>query len=127
MHTTGSRHQCQKIVRRCEGSDGQLPILLGRQREHAVCNASAARRVTMRLVAGTLLLPMFAAGCLGPQGATECNGPNCGPCIDGQCGPNFDLGFPIPSGPQPVFGTTVSAATPPKPLSGGTLLMLPNL
>lgn len=37
---------------------------------------------------------------------------------------NFDMGFPGFVGPQPTFGPTVSAATPPPALSGGTLLML---
>src|SRR6202012_5489980 len=40
-----------------------------------------------------------------------------GPFVDG------DGGFPF-VGPQPRFGPTVSAPTPPPALSGGTLVML---
>jgi mono/diheme cytochrome c family protein len=43
----------------------------------------------------------------------------------GQPGFSIDMGFGGGFvGPQPTFGPTVSAATPPPPLSGGTLLML---
>lgn len=36
---------------------------------------------------------------------------------------NIDMSVPRFVGPQPSFGPTVTAATPPRPLSGGTLLM----
>ena len=43
----------------------------------------------------------------------------------GEPGFNIDMGFGGGfAGPQPSFGPTVSATTPPPPLSGGTLLML---
>jgi mono/diheme cytochrome c family protein len=43
----------------------------------------------------------------------------------GEPGFNIDMGFGGGFvGPQPTFGPTVSATTPPPPLSGGTLVML---
>jgi mono/diheme cytochrome c family protein len=70
----------------------------------------------MKLVAGTVVLSLAAAGCLGVQQADTVDLGQ-GPGVD------FDGGFPF-VGPQPQFGPTVSAATPPPPLAGGTLLML---
>ncbi len=74
----------------------------------------------MRLVAGTMLLSLVAVGC-GQPGAVESPTPG-SPFDEGF--PPFDLGFPGPSGPPPQFGPTVSAPTPPPPLTGGTLLVL---
>ena len=70
----------------------------------------------MKLV-GVMVLSLATVGCLGQQGAQTGDPPF-----------DIDMGGPFfpggPSGPQPQFGATVTAATPPHPLSGGTLLMI---
>ena len=67
---------------------------------------------------GLLVLSSFVVvGCLGP-GSARTDPPN----IDFGF-PDFDGGVPF-AGPQPFFGPTVSAPTPPPALSGGTLLLL---
>src|SRR3954471_16159951 len=72
----------------------------------------------MKLARGWLVLSSFVVvGCLGP-GSAQTQPPN----VDFGF-PDFDGGVPF-VGPQPTFGPTVSAATPPPALSGGTLLML---
>jgi hypothetical protein len=76
----------------------------------------------MKLVGGMLLLSVLAIGCSSVEEAQQ--GPD-GPGGPGFPGVDFDGGvFPGFMGPQPSFGPTVSAPTPPPPLSGGTLLML---
>ncbi len=70
----------------------------------------------MKLVMG-LMLSLGAAGCLSPGIHPGDPGLFDGgvPIVEG------DLGF---AGPQPTFGPTTKAATPPPALSGGTLLVL---
>ncbi|MGZ3429697.1 MAG: YncE family protein, partial [Polyangia bacterium] len=71
----------------------------------------------IKLIAGVALLSLAAVGCNNVPVANTADGGGEGPF------PDFDAGLPF-VGPQPVFGPTVSAATPPPALSGGTLLML---
>ncbi len=71
----------------------------------------------MKILVGVAVLSMAALGCSGVERANTNPG-------DPPFGGSIDLGFPVPGGPQPQFGPTVSAATPPPALSGGTLLML---
>ena len=73
----------------------------------------------MKLVVGVALLSLGVVGCTGLPGPIDHGGP--GPFGGGI---DMGMGFPFPTGPQPQFGPTVTAATPPPPLSGGTLVML---
>ncbi|HEX9103758.1 MAG TPA: hypothetical protein VF997_16220, partial [Polyangia bacterium] len=78
----------------------------------------------MKLVGGMVLLSLGMAGCWG-IGSADTNQFQPSPPPGEGPGFGFDLGLPGgPLGPQPTFGPTVSAATPPPPLSGGTLVML---
>ena len=76
----------------------------------------------MKLARGMILsslsvsLSLFAC-CSQPTASTQ------GGSDPGSHPPTVDMAA-APRGPQPEFGTTVSAATPPPPLSGGTLLVL---
>ncbi len=68
----------------------------------------------MKLVVRVAVLSLVGVGC-SQQGA-DTHDPG---------GPGVDMAAAMPFvGPQPQFGPTVSAATPPPALSGGTLLML---
>ncbi|HEX6835302.1 MAG TPA: cytochrome-c peroxidase, partial [Polyangia bacterium] len=69
----------------------------------------------MKLVLGMILSSLMAIGC------------NSSINSYGDAGPQRPIDMAAPSmmvGPQPQFGATVTAATPPPPLSGGTLLVL---
>src|SRR4051812_19094131 len=72
----------------------------------------------MKLVVAVAALSFVVVGCNLPWAAPPDDHPPVPPGIDG------DLGVGGPLGPQPTFGTTVTATTPPPPLSGGTLVML---
>jgi hypothetical protein len=72
----------------------------------------------MKLVVGLITLSLAAVGC--SYGLSDANqNPNQDPPFGGP----VDLGFGGPVGPQPSFGTPVTASTPPPALSGGTLVI----
>lgn len=74
--------------------------------------------LTLSLAAASVVGAVVALGCDDTQGPSPISWPE-QPPPDG--GPIMGEGKPF--GPQPVFGTAVTAAVPPAPLSGGTLLV----
>lgn len=71
----------------------------------------------MKLVLGMILPSLLAVGCNAQIGSPTNPNPDSRPPVD--------MAFAMmPSGPQPQFGPTVTAGTPPPPLAGGTFLLL---